>query len=70
MSKIRFHRRGGKHRDILQSEWLENIFLEIIVERKPSRSFNKNAGPVNVDSVFPTLTGLEYERLFDVENTP
>ena len=57
------HRVRGEHVDVLQAQRLEDVLLEVVVERHVGGAFDQLAGPVDVDAVFPAGARLVDERL-------
>src|SRR5262249_18377955 len=47
---------------VLDTERTEQAFIEEILQHLAACSFNRLAGPVDADAVFPTLAGLKAER--------
>jgi len=48
------------------AHWFQNVFLEVIIEFQSRRALDADAGPVDVDAVFPGFAGLVYEWLDQV----
>src|SRR5581483_408920 len=53
---------GQLESGVLDTEWAEQAFIEEILQYLAARSFNRLAGPVDADAIFPTLAGLKAER--------
>lgn len=56
--QIGFHRCVRKHRDILETQGLKDIAVQVVIQRQASDTLYKKTGPVYVDlhmiSIFPT----------------
>src|SRR6516165_7254326 len=53
---------GQNKRGILHTQWGEQFCIQIVLENLTARSFNRLAGPVDADSVFPSFARIKAER--------
>ena len=64
--QVLLHLLCGKHVDVLDTHWLKDVFLKVVIQPESANSLDKLAGPVDVDAVFPLLTRLVDKRLAKV----
>lgn len=57
------HLGRGEHVDVLDPQGFENVLLEVVVEGHAGDALENQAGPVDVDPVFPSRAGLVDEGL-------
>ena len=57
---------GRKHVDVLDSHRLENMLLEVVVQRHSRNARDQFANPVEIDAILPCLARLVDERLGQV----
>ena len=48
VGKLALHVLVGEHADVLNAEWFEDVFLEVVIEGHASYAFDHVASPVNV----------------------
>jgi hypothetical protein len=64
--EILLHLLRGKHVDVLQTHWLEDVFLEVVIQFQSADALNELSGPVDINAVFPLFARLVDERLAEV----
>ena len=64
--QILLHALGREHVDVLETHWLEDVFLEVVIQPQPTDALDKHSSPVDVDAVFPLFARLVDERLAEV----
>lgn len=64
--QILLHALGREHVDFRETHWLEDVFLEVVIQPQPADALDKHSSPVNVDAVFPLFARLVDERLAEV----
>jgi hypothetical protein len=64
--QILLHAFGREHIDVLETHWLEDVFLEVVIQPQPADALDKHPSPVDVDAVFPLFARLVDERLAEV----
>jgi hypothetical protein len=64
--QILLHALGREHIDILETHWLEDVLLEVIIQPQPANALDKHPSPVDVDSIFPLFARLVDKRLAEV----
>jgi hypothetical protein len=64
--QILLHALGREHVDVLETHWLEDVFLEVVIQPQPADALDKHPSPVDVDAVFPLFARLVDERLAEV----
>ena len=60
------HALGREHVDVFETHWLEDVFLEVVIQPQPADALDKHSSPVNIDPVFPLFARLVDERLAKV----
>lgn len=60
--EVLLHLRRWEHGHVFEAEWLDDALLDQVVELGACRALEDDASPVDVDAVFPFLTGLVDER--------
>ena len=60
------HLGRGEHIDVLQSEGLQDVLEEVVIQSQAAGTLNKHASPIDVDAVFPGFAGLVDEGLGEV----
>lgn len=63
VSQALLHAFRGEHVDVLDTEGLEDVLLEVIVEGHPRNAFHDGTCPVDANPVLPLRTGLKDEGL-------
>lgn len=63
VSQVLLHAFRGEHVNVLDTEGLENVLLEVIVEGHPGHAFHDGPCPVDAHPVLPLRTGLKDEGL-------
>lgn len=63
VSQVLLHAFRGEHVDVLDTEGLEDVLLEVIVEGHPRNAFHDGTCPVDAHPVLPLRTGLKDEGL-------
>lgn len=61
--ELRLHLGGGEHVDVRDAHGGEDVLLEVVVERQARGALDADARPVDVDPIFPCLSGLVDEGL-------
>lgn len=63
VSQVLLHAFRREHVDVLDTEGLEDVLLEVIVEGHPGHAFHDGTCPVYANPVLPLRTRLKDERL-------
>lgn len=63
ISKVLLHALRREHGDVLYTQGLEDVLLEVIVERHAGYTFYDGTGPVDANAVLPLRSGFEHQWL-------
>ena len=66
VSQCFLHLGCREHVDVLESERLHDILLEVVVQPQAADTLNEDSRPIDVDAVFPYFAGLVHKRLTEI----